>query len=373
MNGTAKQCCIDLIERTSYNSDMHSRLTYTKALNPEIDIEYSGMSSGVEWSFEHALTLIDDPLRECYAMMFKWFIQKTGTVGKQLKRTDLPFPNDSFTPYAQRGIHVPSKQRYAANITVKNKSIYHGADRPLIELPDKTWLLVYSEHRSNTGVQAYDGWNAGLMNNLRDGVPVGVYIEDRDRPSRYYRALAYVEDYNPEHGCFILRGPVAGSMPGKLASPIRERKEQAGRGGDSVEELLEDMRTYEMVRQSIRNGQQRFRQELLEAYGGACAITRCAVPEALQAAHIIGYRGLASNVVTNGLLLRADVHLLYDSGLLTVDPDGLRVVTSRRLAGSGYSELDGARLELPSERRFEPNRDYLAVKFREFEMMDRAS
>ena len=76
---------------------------------------------------------------------------------------------------------------------------------------------------------------------------------------------------------------------------------------------------------------------------------------------------------TLGLLLRADVHLLYDSGLLTVDPDGLRVVTSRRLAALEYSELDGARLELPREQRFEPNRDYLAVKFKEFEMMDRAS
>ena len=77
--------------------------------------------------------------------------------------------------------------------------------------------------------------------------------------------------------------------------------------------------------------------------------------------------------MTNGLLLRADVHLLYDSGLLTVDPDGSRVVTSTRLACSGYSELDGARLVLPRERRFEPSRDYLAVKFKEFEMMDRAS
>ena len=133
------------------------------------------------------------------------------------------------------------------------------------------------------------------------------------------------------------------------------------------------MRTYEMVRQSVRNGQQRFMRELLEACGGACAITRCAVPEALQAAHIIGYRGLASNVVTNGLLLRADMHLLYDSGLLTVDPDRPKVVTSTRLACSGYSELDGACLVLPRERRFEPSRDYLAVKFKEFEMMDRAS
>lgn len=338
-----------------------------------VDIEYTGMSSGAEWSLEHALSLMQEPTRTCYEMMFTWFIRNTGTVGKQLMRRDLAFPDPSFTPYAQRGIHVPSKQRYAANVTVKNKSIYDSTDRPLIELPDGTWSLIYSEHRSNTGVETYGGWNVGLMNNLRDGVPVGVYIEDPGRPSRYYRALAFVEDYNPDHRCFMLRGPVTASMPEALASPIARGRGGSTRGVASPEVLLEGVRTYGLVRESIRRGQQVFKQELLKAYDGVCAITGCAVPEVLQAAHIIGYRGLATNVVPNGLLLRADVHLLYDRGLLTIDPGSLKVVTSDRLRRSCYAALDGKSIELPCEKSLAPNRDYLAVKFKEFEMMDRAS
>ena len=51
----------------------------------------------------------------------------------------------------------------------------------------------------------------------------------------------------------------------------------------------------------------------MDAYGGRCAITGYDVEEALQAAHIVPYLGPQSNTVNNGLLLRADVHNLFDS------------------------------------------------------------
>lgn len=255
-----------------------------------------GMSSGAEWSLEHALSMMEEPVRTCYEMMFNWFIERTGTVGKQLQRTDLPFPVVTFTPYAQRGIHVPSKQRYAANVTVKNKSI-------------------------------------------------------------------------------SLRGPITASADRSLASPLatQGRAEEQELAQAPAKELLKDIRTFETVSQAIRKGQQRFKKELIRAYGGACAMTRCSVLEVLQAAHIIGYRGLATNVVNNGLLLRADVHLLYDRGLLTVSPDDYVVTTSNRLDSSIYAQLDGTRLTIPNDNSLAPNRDYLSVKYQEFEMMNCAS
>lgn len=71
---------------------------------------------------------------------------------------------------------------------------------------------------------------------------------------------------------------------------------------------------------AIRQGQSNFRNELLAAYGGQCALTGCRVEEVLQAAHIKGYLGHdETNYVTNGLLLRADIHTLFDLGIIKID------------------------------------------------------
>ncbi len=56
-----------------------------------------------------------------------------------------------------------------------------------------------------------------------------------------------------------------------------------------------------------RQGQGRFRQQLLDAYDGRCCMTACDVEPVLEAAHISPYRGEHTNRVWNGLLLRADL------------------------------------------------------------------
>ncbi|WP_200883691.1 HNH endonuclease [Archangium violaceum] len=55
------------------------------------------------------------------------------------------------------------------------------------------------------------------------------------------------------------------------------------------------------------------------AYGGRCALTDCEEPRVLEAAHIFPYHGPQTNHVTNGLLLRADLHVLFDLGLLRTE------------------------------------------------------
>jgi hypothetical protein len=59
-----------------------------------------------------------------------------------------------------------------------------------------------------------------------------------------------------------------------------------------------------------RRGQQKFRKALIAAYGGRCAISGCPVTPLLEAAHITPYLGPDTNSITNGLLLRADLHTL---------------------------------------------------------------
>ena len=69
-----------------------------------------------------------------------------------------------------------------------------------------------------------------------------------------------------------------------------------------------------------RPEQEKFRKILMAAYGSECCISRCPIPQSLDAAHIDPFIGSKSNHVQNGLLLRRDLHSLFDKNLLAVDP-----------------------------------------------------
>src|SRR4051794_4193961 len=103
-----------------------------------------------------------------------------------------------------------------------------------------------------------------------------------------------------------------------------------------------------------RAGQSEFRQRLLDAYGGRCAVTGCDVEEALQAAHIIPYLGEHSNETSNGILLRADVHNLFDSYVLSIDPDTSTVRIAPNLLKSSYATLEGSSPEWPHVHESRP-------------------
>jgi hypothetical protein len=96
-----------------------------------------------------------------------------------------------------------------------------------------------------------------------------------------------------------------------------------------------------------RRGQHKFRKSLIAAYDGHCAITGCSVSPLLEAAHITPYLGPETNAVTNGLLLRADIHTLWDLGLIAVDPKDRTVWVSAEITDATYQALTGASLRLP--------------------------
>ena len=109
---------------------------------------------------------------------------------------------------------------------------------------------------------------------------------------------------------------------------------------------------------AVRRGQRAFRQALISAYDGACAMTGCQVEAVLEAAHISPYRGDKTNDARNGLLLRADVHTLFDLHLVTVLPVGV-IRTSPDLTGSEYEDLDERLLRKPSSTAVQPDRGRL--------------
>src|SRR5205823_2979542 len=136
-----------------------------------------------------------------------------------------------------------------------------------------------------------------------DRIPIGVLWQTKARPNTRYKVLgiALVEGSLTDH--FSLRGLLPdGNISNVLEKPIVF---------DPIS--IEDGRRRI---QASRQGQFAFRAALIEAYGGRCAMTGCDILEVLEAAHIVPYRGPSTNAVSNGLLLRADIHTLFDLGLI---------------------------------------------------------
>jgi putative restriction endonuclease len=112
-----------------------------------------------------------------------------------------------------------------------------------------------------------------------------------------------------------------------------------------------------------RLGQITFRIAVLEAYGRACAVTGEHSLPALEASHIRSYAADGPHEVRNGLLLRADLHRLFDKGYMTVTRD-LHLEVSPRLReeyrnGRSYYPLHGSRISLPVEESHRPERSFL--------------
>jgi hypothetical protein len=100
-----------------------------------------------------------------------------------------------------------------------------------------------------------------------------------------------------------------------------------------------------------RRGQPKFRENLLDAYGRRCAITDCDAVPTLEAAHIRTYKGSDVNHITNGILLRADIHTLFDLGLICVRTTSCKVGICKELKGTCYESLDGKCVRLPANAK----------------------
>jgi putative restriction endonuclease len=101
-----------------------------------------------------------------------------------------------------------------------------------------------------------------------------------------------------------------------------------------------------------------------DAYERKCAITGEKVLPVLEAAHIRPYRLDGPHDVDNGVLLRSDLHRLFDEGYITITP-GHRIQVSRRIRdefhnGQAYYELDDSPIRVPARPELAPSPTHLA-------------
>jgi len=99
----------------------------------------------------------------------------------------------------------------------------------------------------------------------------------------------------------------------------------------------------------LQREQDIFRTALL-AFDRCCVISKESMTEALEAAHIIPSKMCGAEVVGNGILLRSDIHRLYDSGCFVIDPSGT-VIVVREVSKNYGSILTGARLPRKTVQR----------------------
>lgn len=115
--------------------------------------------------------------------------------------------------------------------------------------------------------------------------------------------------------------------------------------------------------QRRRIGQGTFSALIRDIYQRQCAVTQEKALPALEAAHIKPFTDVEEHTVSNGILLRSDVHRLFDAGYITVTPD-YQVEASHRMKedfndGENYRKLHGSRVWVPESELLRPDPDAL--------------
>lgn len=265
-----------------------------------------------------------------HQVALRWFENRAG------QELSWPKPLDNlFLLNKAKGIHKPAGWEHALSVRQGLDGPY--ADREVIDLGKGIWTYDYHQEGAEPSARDQDFTNRALMRNLRDGVPVGVVKQIKRKPAPLYRVLGLATVEGWEAGYFRLRSYRSGSersvSPDPLAPPLS----------------LKDARIRIEKAIVVRQGSGAFREAILGAFGGRCAISDYDVEEGLEAAHIVPYRGVHTNEITNGLLLRADLHTLFDRGLLTIDPISLRVQIADKLLDSSVGAINGQALRLPEQ------------------------
>ncbi|WP_177337899.1 HNH endonuclease [Klebsiella quasipneumoniae] len=124
---------------------------------------------------------------------------------------------------------------------------------------------------------------------------------------------------------------------------------------------VEDQRKAVLRQIKQRRGQKAFRDSLL-AQTAKCAVSGCEIVDILEAAHITAYKNDTHNHVSNGLLLRCDMHTLYDLDLFAIDPDSFIIYFAPQINDEEYTRFHGKKLHV----KYKVNHGALLKRWKRF-------
>jgi putative restriction endonuclease len=155
------------------------------------------------------------------------------------------------------------------------------------------------------------------------------------------------------------------SIGSALWADVQNRLKRIGKlvvtGADKVAEEVALYGAEYLTR--ARLGQGAFRVLVTDTYNRRCSITKERTLPVLDAAHIKPVAESGPHRIDNGILLRTDLHKLFDLGYMTITTD-LHVEISRRIKeefenGREYYALQGAQLHVPADPIYRPSREYI--------------
>jgi hypothetical protein len=298
-------------------------------------------------------------LPERHRAALAWFFGNMGTE----QRWPNPLPDGTILASKAQGIYKPKWTEYCLSVRQNLGSKY--TDKELDVRPDGTWSFLYAQETASPHSRDADYANRSLVSCMRDKVPIGVMRQIATTPVSRYHILGAALVADRSQGHFHIEGFSAHGLArgmgfkSDLRPIIASQERIAALAGAFNPSDIADAREKMIAAIVRRRGQPAFRQKLLAAYNGQCAVTGCNVEAVLEAVHILPYRGPQTNHPSNGILLRADIHVLFDLGLVAVDTNTMTVLTASELHGTWYAELAGAKLRLPNAKALCPSNEAL--------------
>jgi putative restriction endonuclease len=228
---------------------------------------------------------------------------------------------------------------------------------------------------------------------FREANGVSSLEEMRERIA-YYRRSPIAPGENPKIGCIMLAEPFFWPREAWIASPSdfklntvqgKGYETETGTGRalwDALTERIERFQSTQLLPNTAtlaaiesngcgkpritlpRLGQGLFRVLLTDAYESRCAVSGERTLPVLEAAHIKPYSLVQRHEISNGLLLRSDLHRLFDEGYMTLNPPDRRIVVSKRIKeefnnGRDYYKLEGLAVREPRETWARPTTENL--------------
>lgn len=280
----------------------------------------------------------------------------------------------SFASQSLQEGHVYSRDDLRVQFDITDLSINTGVFKPAAY--DSVWIFI-TEHKTADRTQ-YDDVLAGdvlHMDGQKQGRTDRLIKEHVERGLElllFYRKKKYEHPgagftykgrflYEDHEGARPTKFTLRQESSPALTIPVIEK--ELDESGEFDPQNIVDARQKVLASVIRRKGQAKFRSALLNAYKGKCAVTGCTVEALLEAAHIFPYQGADTNVVSNGLLLRADIHTLFDLDLLWVDPDSRVVKLAAGLKGSEYAHLHDKPISTPDKVSDHPSAKALLSHF----------
>lgn len=254
----------------------------------------------------------------------------------------------------------------AVDVWFQHNKGFSGSERekygePLRKMEVKDFVLVYQNGKGYVGIgQVLEKWNGKAYS--RKLVYKGYDFDE------YRIAIDWQHDFRQspfEIGYTSSRFLCRVQQP-ELIARIKAVIRSDSKGysprlmTDEAENYIpndrDDRQTVSMQIKA-RRGQQGFRSGLKRRYGPICQVTGCSLFDIVEAAHIGPYRGEKDNWVDNGLLLRADIHTLFDLNLIGIHPESLKIccanVVKREYAGTVKNRLICRNGRRPSQKALE--------------------